>query len=575
MIYTILEIDALNEPKINSDQFNPTELLIQYEQTNLLYKSLSLGALVTLVNASVLAFVQWNVIEHSVIMIWLGVMVLITLARMMNVYLYNCQSVDNQQSGLWVQYFNMGAIAAGMAWGAAVIFLFPENVLPNQVLLAFVIAGMCAGAVTSLSFMLLPIRAFLILSLVPIIIKFLLGDSMIMVAMGVMSLLFFATLWISSKRIYQNTLQNISLRYESSKQQHALKESEARYRLIFDSAPVGIVQFDYDGNLLALNSAFEEIIGEPGKNLIGINLLSKEINQHFVEEVNKALEGETGYFTGQSHDVAGNRHVPIRAYLRGLDVEENATSGGVGIFEDISKDKRVERMKDEFISTVSHELRTPLTSIHGSLSLLSGNALGELPEKMKPLLDIANRNTERLLLLINDILDISKIEAGKMNFRFERIELMPFLESVLEVNQAYGSKYQVQFRITHRQDDLFLQGDRHRLTQVFSNLLSNAVKFSHKSSNVDVGVYKKDGLVRIEVKDYGHGIPEQFHSHVFEKFAQYDSSDTRSAGGTGLGLSIARVIVEHHCGQIGFISREGEGTTFYVELPLQQDPVDH
>jgi PAS domain S-box-containing protein len=561
----------LSESKINHDQFSPTELLIQHEQTRLLHESLPVSAAATLANAGILSFVQWNVIDHTVILVWLGVMTLVTTARVKNVYLYKQKSPDYHQSIIWKQRFQIGTIAAGMTWGGAAIFLFPENALPNQVLLAFVIAGICAGAVSSLSFMLLPVRAFLILSLFPIIIKFLLGDTSIMVAMGVMSLLFFATLWVSSQRIYLNTLQNISLRYESAGRQHALKESEARYRLIFDSAPVGIVQFDHAGSILALNGAFEELIGEPGKNLIGRNLLTDVMNEGVVQEVSKALKGETGYFTGISHDVAGARDVPLRAYFRGLGVEGNSKSGGVGIFEDISEDKRVERMKDEFISTVSHELRTPLTSIRGSLGLLSMKLMDELPENMGSMLDIANRNTERLLLLINDILDVSKIEAGKMEFNFEEIEVMPFLENVLEVNHSYGREHQVEFKISHRQDDLFLQGDHHRLMQVFSNLLSNAAKFSRKGSTVDMAVYKKETGVRFEVIDRGYGIPEQFHSRVFEKFAQYDSSDTRSAGGTGLGLSITRAIVERHGGKIGFISREGEGTTFYIELPLLQD----
>jgi len=528
------------------------------------------AAAATLANAVILAFVQWDAIDHMVILLWLGIIGLITFARVMNVYLYHRESPDYHQFAVWKQRFHIGTIAAGTAWGGAAVFLFPENALPNQVLLAFVIAGMCAGAVTSLSFMLIPIRAFLLLCLIPIIIKFLIGGSSIMVAMGLMSLLFFVTLWISSKRIYMNTKQNISLRYEFTGQQHALKESEARYRLIFDSAPVGIVQFDHEGSILALNGAFEELIGEPGKSLIGKNLLTDVMNRQMVQEVMKALNGEAGYFTGISHDVSGTRDVPLRAYFRGLGVEGNASSGGVGIFEDISEDKRVERMKDEFISTVSHELRTPLTSIRGSLGLLSVKLMDELPEKMGSMLDIANRNTERLLLLINDILDISKIEAGKMEFNFERIEVMPFLKNVLEVNHAYGQEHQVEFRISHRQDDLFLQGDHHRLMQVFSNLLSNAAKFSRKGSMVDVAVYKKEAVVRFEIIDCGVGIPEQFHSHVFEKFAQYDSSDTRSVGGTGLGLSITRAIVERHGGMIGFKSREGEGTTFYIELPLQQ-----
>jgi PAS domain S-box-containing protein len=210
----------------------------------------------------------------------------------------------------------------------------------------------------------------------------------------------------------------------------------------------------------------------------------------------------------------------------------------VAIVQDITEHKKIERMKNELISTVSHELRTPLTSIRGSLGLIVGGVAGELPPQAKALVDIAHKNSERLILLVNDILDMEKIEAGKMEFQFTSIELMPLLYQALEANCAYGKQFNVSYELENDLPDIMVNVDANRLMQALANLLSNAAKFSFAGDKVTVAVMVSDKRVRVTVKDHGGGISEQFHSQIFQKFAQGDSSDTRKKGGTGLGLSI-------------------------------------
>jgi PAS domain S-box-containing protein len=243
------------------------------------------------------------------------------------------------------------------------------------------------------------------------------------------------------------------------------------------------------------------------------------------------------------------------------------------VARDVQEQKRIEQMKNDFVSVVSHELRTPLTSIRGSLGLIAGGVAGELPEKARSLVEIAAKNSERLARLINDILDIEKIESGKMGFRFAPVDLGPLVEQAVESNRAYAETLGVELRRAAAVPEARVWADADRLLQVMANLLSNAAKFSPQGSTVEVGVRRmtpRDGCLRVSVRDHGRGIPPEFQAHVFERFAQADSSSTRQKGGTGLGLSISKAIVERHGGTLSFESEPGAGTTFFFDLPEWQ-----
>ena len=238
---------------------------------------------------------------------------------------------------------------------------------------------------------------------------------------------------------------------------------------------------------------------------------------------------------------------------------------------DITDIKAVDRMKDEFVSTVSHELRTPLTSIKGALGLMRAKTFGTLAPDMNTMLEIAYKNCDRLVLLINDILDIEKIEAGKMDFRFEPVEIVASVRSAVSANQAYADQFGVKLIVETNIPSAIIRGDEGRLMQVMANLLSNAAKFSPEGGQVTVGVIRIGSAIRISVKDNGPGISESFRGRIFEKFSQHDSSDRRIVSGTGLGLSIVRAIVDRHGGRVNFETESGKGTTFHVDFP-EADP---
>lgn len=234
---------------------------------------------------------------------------------------------------------------------------------------------------------------------------------------------------------------------------------------------------------------------------------------------------------------------------------------------DVSARRQVERMKSEFISTVSHELRTPLTAIRGGLSILTGDLADEIPETLRPLIGIAHKNSERLVRLINDILDIEKLESGRLLMHLQVVALRPLVAQAIEQIAGYAHEFDVHIDLAPGGDPE-VELDSDRFAQIMANLLSNAIKHSPAGARVDVDVTTRDGTAEVVVADYGAGIPESFRSRVFERFAQADSSDVRTRGGTGLGLAITRSLVEQLRGEIGFLTEADQGTRFFVRFPL-------
>ena len=241
--------------------------------------------------------------------------------------------------------------------------------------------------------------------------------------------------------------------------------------------------------------------------------------------------------------------------------------GIAGMHRDITEEKKVERVQKEFISIVSHELRTPLTSIIGSIQLILTLFKDDLTERVKNLLEMTDKNSVRLKKLVDNILDASKLESGKLTFDMADVDLIPLLKESIKELIPYGMQYKVKIRFKSDVEDVYAHIDRERFKQIIANLVSNAIKFSKKNSKIDVHVSVTSSEVKVSVINYNAFIPEEKLNNLFKKFTQIDSADTRSYGGSGLGLYITKQLVENMDGHISVVSNE-ERTIFYVTFKL-------
>ena len=239
--------------------------------------------------------------------------------------------------------------------------------------------------------------------------------------------------------------------------------------------------------------------------------------------------------------------------------------------EELNEQKRLEQLKNEFISVVSHELRTPLTSIHGALGLINTGAMGEVSAEARQLLAVASRNSQRLVRLVDDILDLQKIESGEIPFQLQPLEIGAVLEQAIEANQAYARKLGVSFTLQGFPRGARVEADPDRLVQVMTNLLSNAARFSPQGETVIVAASRQGQSIQVDVTDRGPGIPDEFRDRIFQKFAQAEHPSGGQKGGTGLGLSITKAIVERLGGNIVYESDPESGTTFSFQLPEWHD----
>jgi PAS domain S-box-containing protein len=348
--------------------------------------------------------------------------------------------------------------------------------------------------------------------------------------------------------------------------------AEEKFRLAVEACPSGMVMTDSAGTIVLTNTETERLFGYPRDELIGRRievLIHRRLHGEYHKQRDAFVKNPEAQRVQPNRELFGLRRdgsqFPIEVWLNPIHAHDGLFV--LSVIVDVSERKRMDRLKDEFVSTVSHELRTPLTSISGSLGLLLGGAAGTLPEGAVRLLGIAHSNSKRLVRLINDILDIEKIESGQVIFNFRRVDVRALVEQVIEANRGYADGFGVRVRLDTASQAGEVAADPDRLAQVVTNLLSNAIKFSPRNGEVTIATEHRADRMRISVRDHGSGIPTEFKPHIFEKFAQADTTDARQKGGTGLGLSIVREIVVRLGGEVGFADADGGGTVFNVDLP--------
>jgi PAS domain S-box-containing protein len=341
-----------------------------------------------------------------------------------------------------------------------------------------------------------------------------------------------------------------------------LRRQNTYLRAVMTSAAEGIITLTNDGRGSFVNPGAAAMLGYKPSELIG-RRLSGLIVSHELHS------GEVDVVGGEEFVRKDGSRFPVMFSTTPIRLENGESDGIVLSFVDISERREIERMKDEFISVVGHELRTPLTSIRGSLGLMAGGVFGELDEDGKRMLDIAVSNTDRLVRLINDVLDIERIESGRVQIQKVPCSARDLVDRAIEAMDGQASVAGV--RLVADADDAELAADLDRIQQALTNLISNAIKFSAPGQEVQVTAQGHIGSVLFGVVDHGRGVPADKTEAIFERFGQVDASDSREKGGTGLGLPISRSIVEQHGGKMWVDSTPGQGSTFWFTLPRSSE----
>ncbi|MEZ4639481.1 MAG: ATP-binding protein [Caldilineaceae bacterium] len=354
----------------------------------------------------------------------------------------------------------------------------------------------------------------------------------------------------------------------------AERQGQARQRAIADGVVEALALISPDQRVLAVNRRFGELFGAPPERVVGQHLDDTRTLYEQVFEDADALY-EASVITSSDAQQSYTRQIVQKwpQYRELLHYSapvhsEDEFLGRLFVFRDVTQEREVDRLKDEFVSMVSHELRTPLTSIKGFTEMVLDGDAGEINEEVADYLGTVHSNADRLVALVNDLLDLSRIESGRVQIKLEAVDLAEIVALVVRTMQPKLDEKQQQLAV-HIEPGVAVTGDGDKLIQVLTNYVSNAHKYSPVGSAIEVTVRRQDDFAHVAVTDNGHGIAPEDQAMLFTRFYRVDNSMTREVGGTGLGLSIVKQLIELQGGEVGVRSALGEGSTFWFTVPVQ------
>jgi PAS domain S-box-containing protein len=575
------------------DRADPS--LVLGDRVEQLYSQMWLGILMTFAIGAIATFELWELRLRELVLFWWGIVLFITASSAGLVIAYRRAPDRATNPEQWLRWLGIAALANGANWGFAGAVFFPSHADEQQVFLAFLLAGMmsagipvyaaswpifavyAAGIVAPFTYVLATFGNRLFTELALLVPMF--------YAINVAIAYRLSDVFHSGyrlRRAYGRLTEDYSVLNQRLERQlveleEARRQVEASGRklaLFAERAPIAVLELDARGLITEVNSAAELLFGYASAELVGGSakrLVRPEYHAEFDQKWTQIMESRepVAKITVRNPRRDGQDLICEWAVTPLVNPEGSVISV-IAQGQDVTQQLEAERMKKEFTSTLSHELRTPLTSIIGSLQLINSGVMGEIDKDVAELTVVAERNGQRLLDLINDILDIEKIESGKLSMSPEVFEVDDLVREAMLLNKAFGERFKVRFEANGDLGHGRVLADRKRLLQVMTNLLSNAAKFSPEGATVDVAMSTDGWAIRVAVQDRGPGIPEAFRGRIFGRFAQADSTASRQKGGTGLGLAICKRLVELMEGHIGFEDREGGGTSFWFELPRHE-----
>ncbi len=556
-----------------------------------LYGQLWLAILMTFAIGGLATFEFWEERLKDLVMFWWGLVLLISGAAAALLYAYRRDPAVGDNPAQWLRWLGIAALAMGANWGFAGAVFFPSHTDEQQVFLAFLLAGVMSSGIPlyAASWPIFAIYAFGIVA--PFTYVLATFGNRLFAEIALLVPMFYAISVAVAYRLTQvfhagyrlrqaygkltddYSLLNSRLERQLVELDDARRQVEASGRkldLFAERAPIAVLELDPRGMITEVNQAAELLFGYAAAELVGRHmsiLVKPEFHDEFGRRWARIVaerQSETGIIRNPRRDGV---EVLCEWTVTPLVNAEGTLVAVVAQGRDVTAQREAERVKKEFTSTLSHELRTPLTSIIGSLQLINNGIVGEVPKDVAELTDVAEKNGQRLLDLINDLLDIEKIESGKLMLNPELVRLDEVVRESMVLNQAFAARFRVRFELDGELAPRQVMADHKRLLQIMTNLLSNAAKFSPEGDAVKIAMTEDGWAVRIAVHDRGPGIPEAFRGRIFNRFAQADSTSSRQKGGTGLGLAICKRLIEMMHGRIGFDDRDGGGTTFWFELP--------
>jgi len=567
--------------------------LVLADRVDQLYGQMWLGILATFAIGAIATFEFWSDRLKDLVLFWWSLVLVVTAASAGLLYAYRHSQDRAANADQWLRWFGIAALATGANWGFAGAVFFPSHTDEQQVFLAFLLAGMMSGGIPVYAAS-WPIFALYAAGIVvPFTYVLATFGNRLFTEIALLVPIFYAINVAVSYRLTQVFHSGYRLRHAYGKLtedysvlnqrlerqlgelEEARRQVEASGRkltLFAERAPIAVIELDPQGLVTQVNPGAELLFGFAAAEMIG-----KPVKDRLVlPELRPEFDRQWGHLVESREPLSG---IKVRSPRRdGLQVvcewtvtplinPEGTVIALIAQGQDVTRQLEAERMKKEFTSTLSHELRTPLTSIIGSLQLINSGVLGDLTQDVAELTAVAERNGSRLLDLINDLLDIEKIESGKLTLAPEVFGLAELVREALVLNKAFAERFRVRFEMKGDLPAHAVLADRKRLLQIMTNLLSNAAKFSPEGGSVDIALEQRGPSLRVGVLDRGPGIPDSFRSRIFGRFAQADSTASRQKSGTGLGLAISKRLVEMMQGRIGFEPRDGGGTTFWFELP--------
>jgi PAS domain S-box-containing protein len=561
------------------------------DRVDQLYGQMWLGILTTFAIGAIATFEFWELRLRELVLFWWGLVLVITAASGGLLYAYRRSTDKARDPQQWLRWLGIAALANGANWGFAGAVFFPSHTDEQQVFLAFLLAGMMSGGIPVYAAS-WPIFALYAAGIVaPFTYVLATFGNRLFTEVALLVPMFYAINVAIAYRLTQVFHSGYRLRHaygrltedysvlnqrlerqlvELEEARRQVEASGRKLELFAERAPIAVLEMDAQGAITEVNNAAELLFGYTAAELTG-----RDIRFLVRPEFHAEFDRRWKRLIGTHSSEAGLIRNPRRD---GMDVicdwtftplvnPEGTVIAVLAQGRDVTAQREAERVKKEFTSTLSHELRTPLTSIIGSLQLINNGVVGAVDQDVAEMTVVAERNGQRLLDLINDLLDIERIESGKLTLVPELIAIDEVVREAMVLNKAFAERFGVRFELASSLPGRSVLADRKRLLQVMTNLLSNAAKFSPEGDAVEIRMDETGPRVRVEVQDHGPGIPEAFRSRIFGRFAQADSTASRQKGGTGLGLAICKRLIEMMRGRIGFEDRPGGGTTFWFELP--------